>query len=277
MTGDPTTAVNSNWGAENRLGRIFDEDTDRTVMLAVDHGYFMGPTTDLEVPSETIEPLVPYADAIMLTRGVLRTSLSPRVDLPTVLRISGGNSILGDQMTDEKITTSVEEAIRCNASAVAVSVYVGSEHEHQTLMNLADTVNACEDVGIPVLAVTAVGKEMEKRDARYLALSCRISAELGAHFVKTYYCDGFEEVVEASPVPLICAGGPKSDDVIDTFRMARGAVDAGAYGLDMGRNIWQDDHPVAKIQAIRSVVHEDYDPEEATQLYEKLVEKEELE
>lgn len=274
---DPVTTVNSTWGLNNRLARIFDPDTQRTVMLAVDHGYFMGPTSKLEEPRRTIEPLAPYADALMLTRGVLRTSVDPRWDLPTVLRISGGNSILDEDISNERLTTTVQEAVRCNASAVAVSIYVGAEHEHQSLMNLAEAVNECEEAGIPVLAVTAVGKELEKRDARYLGLSCRIAAELGAHFVKTYYCDDFEKVVEATPVPLICAGGPKMETPKDAFQLAHDAVEAGAYGLDMGRNIWQDPAPVAKIRGIRAVVHEGYTPDEADQLYQKLVEKGELE
>src|SRR2546422_3719821 len=205
------------WGMRNRLSRIIKPETGRTVMLAVDHGYFMGPTHNLEEPRKTIEPLLAFSDAIMCTRGVLRTSIDPRSNVPIVLRVSGGASIIGDSLTNEAITTSVREAVRLNVAAMALSIFVGSEHEHQTLTNLGKLVDEGEEYGIPVLAVTAVGKELEKRDARYLALSCRIAAEFGAHVVKTYYCDNFEKVVNSCPVPVIIAGGPKLDSEIDAL------------------------------------------------------------
>lgn len=255
------------WGMENRMARIFRPGDGRTVMLAVDHGYFLGPTHRLENPRRTIEPLLPYADSLMLTRGVLRTSVPAAVDTPMVLRVSGGQSIVGDALSNEGITTSVREAIRLNAAGVALSIYVGTPHEHQTLMALSNLVNECEDHGLPVLAVTAVGKELEKRDARYLSLSCRIAAELGARMVKTYYAEGFDKIVEACPVPLVIAGGPKLETELDALEIARGAIDAGARGVDMGRNIWQNDHPVAMIRAIRAVVHEGAAPKEALEVY----------
>ncbi len=255
------------WGMENRMSRIFRPEDGRTVMLAVDHGYFLGPTHRLENPRRTIEPLLPYADSLMLTRGVLRTSVPPAVDTPMVLRVSGGQSIVGEALSNEGITTSVREAIRLNASAVALSIYVGTPHEHQTLMALSNLVNECEDHGLPVLAVTAVGKELEKRDARYLSLSCRIAAELGARMVKTYYAEGFDKIVEACPVPLVIAGGPKLETELDALEIAHNAIEAGARGVDMGRNIWQNDHPVAMIQAIRAVVHEAASPKEAFEVY----------
>lgn len=257
------------WGMRNRLSRIIKPDTGRTVMLAVDHGYFMGPTQKLEEPRKTIEPLLPYADAIMVTRGVLRTSVDPNADVPVVLRVSGGSSIVSESLSNEAITTSVRDAIRLNVAAMALSIFVGSPHEHQTLTNLAKLVNQGEESGIPVLAVTAVGKELEKRDARYLALSCRIAAELGAHFVKTYYCDGFEKVVKGCPVPLVVAGGPKLDTELDAFQLAYDAVREGAVGLDMGRNIWQSEHPVAMIKAIREIAHKNATVREAREVYEQ--------
>jgi len=255
------------WGLKNRLARIIKPHTGHTVMLAVDHGYFLGPIRKLEQPAKTIEPLLPYADAIMPTRGVLRRSIDPHMNTPVVLRVSGGNSIVGKNLANEGITTSIEEAIRLNVAAMALSIYVGTEYEHQTLLNLSKLVNEGEKYGIPVLAVTAVGKELVKRDARYLALCCRIAAELGAHFVKTYYCEEFEKVSGGCPVPLVIAGGPKLETELDAMQMAYDAIQEGAVGVDMGRNIWQSDHPVAMIRAIRAVVHENATPKEAYKLF----------
>ncbi len=238
-------------------------------MLAVDHGYFMGPTHKLEEPRKTIEPLLPYADALMLTRGILRTSVEPKANVPIVLRVSGGASIVGKDLTNEQITTSIRDAIRLNVAAVALSIFVGSEHEHQTLTNLGKLVSEGEEYGIPVLAVTAVGKELERRDSRYLALSCRIAAELGAHLVKTYYCEDFEKVVRGCPVPLVVAGGPKMETEMDAFQLAHDAIGQGAVGVDMGRNIWQSDHPVAMIRAVREIVHGKASVREANEVFEE--------
>ncbi len=258
------------WGMRNRLSRIIKPDTGRTVMLAVDHGYFMGPTHRLEQPRRTIEPLLPYADGLMLTRGVLRNCVDPTANVPIVLRVSGGASIVSGSLANEKVTTSVRDAVRLNVAAMAVSIFVGSEYEHQTLTSLGQLVNEGEEYGVPVLAVTAVGKELEKRDARYLALSCRIAAELGAHFVKTYYCEDFGKVVEGCPVPLVVAGGPKLETEMDAFQLASDAIGEGAVGVDMGRNIWQSDYPVAMIQAVREIVHRGASVREAKELFEGL-------
>jgi putative autoinducer-2 (AI-2) aldolase len=254
------------WGMKNRLSQIIKPETGRTVMLAVDHGYFLGPTTKLENARETIKPLLPYADALMLTRGILRTSVNPEANIPIVLRVSGGSSTVGKDLSNETITTSMEEAVRLNVAAVALSIFVGSEYEHQTLANLSKLVDSAQPCGIPVLAVTAVGKELEKRDARYLALSCRIAAELGATFVKTYYAEDFETIVESCPIPVIIAGGPKLETELDALKLAADAVQKGAAGVDMGRNIWQSPHAVAMIQAVRAVVHENARPEEALKM-----------
>jgi putative autoinducer-2 (AI-2) aldolase len=237
------------------MSRIFKSD-GKTVMLAIDHGYFLGPVSRLEDPKKTIEPLLPYTDALMLTRGVLRNCVSADVNVPVVLRASGGNSIVGKDLSNEGITVSIKDAARLNVSAVALSIYVGSGHEHQTLLNLAKLVDEGEEYGIPVLAVTAVGKELEKRDAKYLSLCCRIAAELGAHFVKTYYCDDFEKVVKTCPVPLVIAGGPKLDTEMDALHLVHRAIQSGARGVDMGRNVWQNKNPVGMIKAIRAIVHE---------------------
>jgi putative autoinducer-2 (AI-2) aldolase len=257
------------WGIKNRLARIIKPQTGRTVMLAVDHGYFLGPTKKLENVSRTIEPLMNYADALMLTRGILRTSVDPETSIPIVLRVSGGSSIIGEDLSNEVITTSIEDAIRLNVSAIALSIFVGSEYESQTLESLAMLVNMGQEFGIPVLAVTAVGKELSKRDSRFLSLACRIAAEFGASFVKTYYCEEFEKVVESCPVPIVIAGGPKLETELDAFEMAHDAINKGAVGVDMGRNIWQNNNPVAMLKAVRAVVHKNASPAEALEIFNK--------
>ncbi|HEY1249438.1 MAG TPA: 3-hydroxy-5-phosphonooxypentane-2,4-dione thiolase [Nitrososphaera sp.] len=263
------------WGMQNRLGRIIKRESGRCLMLAVDHGYFLGPTERLEVPRETISPLLPYADSLMVTRGVLRTSVDPKNNVPIVLRVSGATSIVGEDLSREAITTSIEEAIRLNASCLALSIFVGGKYEHQTLASLAKLVDEGEKYGIPVLAVTAVGKEMS-RDARYLGLACRIAAELGAHIVKTYYCDNFEQVVEGCPVPLIIAGGKKLPEP-EALKLAHDAVMHGAAGVDMGRNIWQSDWPVAMIKAVQAIVHRNVDAKEAYSIFLRETDKEKSE
>ena len=257
----------SSWGLRNRLARIIRPATGRTVMLAVDHGYFLGPTSGLEDPAATIAPLAPYADTLMLTRGVLRSSVDPRVDAPIVLRVSGGTSILSE-LSNEGIVTAMDDAVRLNAAGVALSIYVGAPHERQTLLSLAALVDEGERLGIPVLAVTAVGKDMV-RDVRYLSLACRIAAELGAHFVKTYYCDKFERLVRTCPVPVVIAGGKKLPEK-EALELAANAVRDGASGVDMGRNIFQSESPVAMIQAVRAVVHGGATAAQAYELFKSL-------
>lgn len=253
------------WGMRNRLARIIRPEDGRAVMLAVDHGYFLGPTSGLEEPRKTIEPLLPFADSIMLTRGILRTSVDPSANVPVVLRASGGTSIL-KELSNEDITVSIDDAVRLNVSALALSIFVGSEFEKQTLVSLARLVDEGERHGIPVLAVTAVGKDMA-RDARYLSLACRIAAELGAHLVKTYYCEEFEKVVESCPIPVIVAGGKKTPET-EALRLTYNAVQRGAVGVDMGRNIFQSDSPVGMIRAVRAIVHEKASVSEAFKVYE---------
>jgi len=252
------------WGKENRLSRILKGG--RTVMLAVDHGYFQGPTTGLEAPRKTITPLLPYVDSLMLTRGVLRTSVDPVVGVPIVLRVSGGTSIL-KELSDEVVTTSIEEAVRLNACAVAVSIFVGSPNEKQTLANLSELVNEGERFGMPVLAVTAVGREMA-RDARYLGLACRIAAELGASLVKTYYCEDFRKVVDGCPVPVVIAGGKKLPEK-DALQMAHNAMAEGAVGVDMGRNIFQSANPVGMVKAVQAIVHREEDMDSALKIFQE--------
>ncbi len=242
-----------NWGMQNRINRIIQSETGRCVMLAVDHGYFQGPTTGLRNISETITPLLPFTDALMITRGALRTWVSPDLAVAVILRMSGGASIL-QELSNETLTTSIEDAIRVHATAITCSVFIGGEYEKKSISNLAKLVNMGEKYGIPVLAVTAVGKDMT-RDSRYLGLSSRICVETGAHMVKTYYCDGFEEVIEAcGNVPVVIAGGKKQEEQA-ALTMAENAIRCGAVGVDMGRNIFQSSNPVGMIQAIRAVVH----------------------
>ncbi len=256
------------WGMKNRLSKIFSPETGRTVMLAVDHGYFLGPTSGLERIDLTIVPLLPYADTLMCTRGILRSIMPPTFTKGVVLRASGGPSIL-KELSNEEIAVDMEDAIRLNAAAVAVQVFVGGEYETQSIHNMTRLVDAGNRYGVPVLGVTAVGKDMA-RDAKYMRLATRMCAELGASYVKTYYVDeDFETVTAACPVPIVIAGGKKMPE-LDALKMAYNAVRQGASGVDMGRNIFQSKSPAAMIQAVGKVVHEAARPEEAYELFRSL-------
>ncbi|MDC4231071.1 MAG: 3-hydroxy-5-phosphonooxypentane-2,4-dione thiolase [Nitrosopumilus sp.] len=257
------------WGLKNRISQIIKPHDNRALMLAVDHGYFLGPTEKLENPRKVIAPLLKYCDSLMVTRGIQRTSVPATTETPIVLRVSGGSSIIGEDLSKEDITVSIQDAIRLNASALAMSIFVGSKYENQTITNLGKLVSEAEAYGIPVLAVTAVGKELGK-DARYLSLACRVAAEQGAHIVKTYYCDNFEKVVQSCPVPIIVAGGKKISER-DALQLTYNSIKGGAVGVDMGRNIWQSEHPVAMIKAVRSIVHGNSTVDQAYNLYKKLV------
>jgi putative autoinducer-2 (AI-2) aldolase len=256
------------WGMQNRLARIFNPASGKTVMLAIDHGYFQGPTTGLERVDINILPLIQFADALMLTRGMLRTTIPPADNRGIVLRASGGPSIL-KELSNEQIAVDIEDAVRLNVAAMAVQVFIGGEFETQSIHNMTRLVDLGNRYGIPVLGVTAVGKNMT-RDARYFRLACRICAELGAHFVKTYYiAEGFETVTASCPVPIVMAGGKKLPE-LEALEMAHRAVNEGAAGVDMGRNIFQSSAPQAMIQAVRKVVHEKVQPKEAHELYQEL-------
>jgi putative autoinducer-2 (AI-2) aldolase len=253
------------WGMQSRLGSIFSGPSGRTVMLAIDHGYFQGPTSGLERVDLDIVPIIGDADALMLTRGMLRAVVPPSAQIPVVLRASGGPSILGE-LSDEHLALDMQDAARLNAAAVAVQVYIGGVNESRTVANMTRLVDQGLQYGIPVLAVTAVGREMV-RDARYLRLACRIAAELGAQIVKTYYCEsGFESVTASCPVPVIMAGGKKLPE-LDALRMAHRAVQEGAAGVDMGRNIFQSDNPAGMLAAVRAVVHDDATPEDGHDIF----------
>ncbi len=254
------------WGMANRLAQLIQSD-GHCLFLPVDHGYFQGPTRKLEEPRKTLEPLLPYADAVFITRGVLRSSVDPDKAKPIILRVSGGSSVVGKDLANEGITTSMEEAIRLNVAAVGISIFVGTEYEKESLLNLSKLVDDGERYGIPVMAVTAVGKELEKREARYLALASRIAAELGARVVKTYWCENFDKVTKGCPVPVVMAGGPKVDTQRQVFDFVYDGMQKGAVGVNLGRNIWQDEHPVAMIKALRAVIHKNATPKEAEEIY----------
>jgi putative autoinducer-2 (AI-2) aldolase len=259
------------WGMKNRLARIFNPKTGRTVMLAIDHGYFQGPTTGLERVDLSIVPLIPYADTLMLTRGILRSVVPPATDKSIVLRVSGGSSIL-KELSNEGLAVAVEDAMRLNVCAMAVQVFIGGEYEKESILNMTRMVDRGTRCGIPTLAVTAVGKDMA-RDARYFRLATRICAELGAHYIKTYYVEkDFKTVTSACPVPIVMAGGKKIPE-LDALTMAYRAVQEGAAGVDMGRNIFQSDAPAAMIQAVRAVVHDNETPAKALELYKTLKSK----
>ena len=254
------------WGMKNRLNRLMPGG--RCFFMAMDHGYFQGPTTGLEKPSETVKPLLPYVDALFCTRGLLRSSIDPLNSKPIILRVSGGTSMVGKDLANEIITTSMEETIRLNASAVGISVFIGSDYEKETLRNLSELVNSCEGYGIPVMAITAVGKEMEKREARYLALCCRIVAELGARVVKTYWCEkDFEKVVRGCPVPVVIAGGPKCETEREVLEFVYDGIQKGAVGVNLGRNVWQNPNAEAMAKALRAIVHENAAPKEAHDIF----------
>ncbi|MDP6425015.1 MAG: 3-hydroxy-5-phosphonooxypentane-2,4-dione thiolase [Planctomycetota bacterium] len=256
------------WGMKNRLARIFNPKSGNTVMLAFDHGYFMGATTGLERIDITINPLLEYADTLMLTRGILRSLIPAGTEKSIVLRASGGPSILSE-LSNEGIAVDIEESIRLNVCAMAVQVFIGGEYEKQSIMNMTKLVDLGNRYGIPTLAVTAVGTDMV-RDAKYFRLATRICAELGAHYLKTYYVDeGFETVTSSCPVPIVIAGGKKRPELA-ALKMASNAIQQGANGVDMGRNIFQSDAPAAMLQAVRAVVHDGETPEAAFEIYETL-------
>jgi putative autoinducer-2 (AI-2) aldolase len=260
-------SANLDWGMKDRLSRIFSPCSGKAVMLAFDHGYIMGPTSGLERMDLVITPLMPYADCLMCTRGALRQIVPPTCGKPISLRYSAGSTVL-TELNDECVMN-IEEAVRLNASMLAVMVAIGSKFEALTIRNLTQTIDMGSRYGIPTLGVTAVGKELT-RDARYLSMASRVCAENGAHVIKTYYCENdFEQVTHSVPVPIVIAGGKKLPE-LDALKMARNAIDQGAAGVDMGRNIFQADHPIAMIQAVRAVVHDGEQPDKALDLYETL-------
>lgn len=255
------------WGMENRLSRLIKSD-GRCFFLPIDHGYFQGPTSCLEKPGRTIQDIIPYCDALFATRGVLRSCIKPNESIPIILRVSGGTSMVGKDLANEGLITSIDEIVRLNASAAGISIFVGTEYEKQTLLNLSSLVDQCEGYGIPVMAVTAVGKETSKMEARYLALSCRIAAELGAKVVKTYWCEkDFDKVINGCPVPVVMAGGPKCETELQVFEFVYDGIQKGSIGINLGRNVWQNSKPVAMAKALQAIIHKNAKPKEALDIY----------
>ncbi len=260
------------WGMKNRLSRLIKSD-GHCMFLPVDHGYFQGPTRKLEKPGETIAPLMQFADGLFVTRGVLRACVDPADSLPIILRVSGGSSVIGKNLAHEALTTPIQEAIRLNVAAVGMSIFVGSDYEYDSLVNLGKLVDECENNGIPVMAVTAVGKELEKRDARYLGLCCRIAAEFGAKVVKTYWCENFDKVTNGCPVPVVMAGGPKCETSTEVFEFVHDGMEKGAIGVNLGRNIWQHPYPSAVMKALRAIIHENASVKDADGIFQDEKEK----
>jgi len=258
------------WGKRNRLSEIVRED-GHALMLAIDHGYFMGPTTGMEKPAEAIAHLIPHIDSLMLSPGILTACVSPAFNKGIVLRASGGNTVLEPDIDNEGLILDAEQAVRLNASGVAVSVFIGAEHSHQTILNLTEMIRMAERLDLPVLGVTAVGKALkDKKEKRYLGHAARICAELGADIVKTYYCAGFEEVVAKCPVPIVVAGGPKLDTDKDVLELCYNSLQCGAIGVDMGRNVWQHQYPEAILSGVEAILHKGMKVKEAVELVESL-------
>ncbi|WP_020061060.1 3-hydroxy-5-phosphonooxypentane-2,4-dione thiolase [Bacillus sp. 123MFChir2] len=253
------------WGFQNRLHTILPDG--KAVMLAIDHGYFLGPIHGLERPHETVKKLLPYTDSLFLTRGVLNSCIQEECKTPMVLRVSGGATVVGKDLANETIVTPIKEALRHNVAGVGVSVFVGSDYETQTVTNLANVVSEAHDYGLPVLGITAVAKELQKREARFLALASRVCVEMGADIIKTYYCEDFEKITSTCPAPVVIAGGPKLDTIEAVLTITYNALQEGAVGVDMGRNIWQSEHPVAMIQSIHGIVKNKLNVKEALELY----------
>ncbi|WP_432632528.1 3-hydroxy-5-phosphonooxypentane-2,4-dione thiolase [Brachyspira sp.] len=261
---------NYSFGKKNRLSKIVMED-GRALMLAIDHGYFMGATHGMEMPKVQVEKLLPHIDSLMLSPGILTSQIDADFNKGIVLRASGGNTILESDIDNEGLILSAKNAVKLNASAIAVSIFVGAEHSHQTILNLTDAINDAMEYDLPVLGVTAVGKALkDKKEKRYLTHASRLAAELGADIVKTYYCEGFEEVVKKTTVPIIVAGGPKLDTYKDVLDLCYNAIQCGAIGVDMGRNIWQSDYPEAITAGVAHIIHKNSSVKEALELVESM-------
>lgn len=261
---------NYSFGKKNRLSKIVMED-GRALMLAIDHGYFMGATHGMEMPKVQVEKLLPHIDSLMLSPGILTSQIDADFNKGIVLRASGGNTILESDIDNEGLILSAKNAVKLNASAIAVSMFVGAEHSHQTILNLTDAINDAMEYDLPVLGVTAVGKALkDKKEKRYLTHASRLAAELGADIVKTYYCEGFEEVVKKTTVPIIVAGGPKLDTYKDVLELCYNAIQCGAIGVDMGRNIWQSDYPEAITAGVAHIIHKNSSVKEALELVESM-------
>jgi len=264
---------NYGWGMKSRLSKIFNPQSGRTLMLAFDHGYFLGPTSGLERLDLKIPPLAPYIDVFMGTRGALSACIEPALSYQkaVALRCSSGSSILNDDLSFETVSVSIEEAVRMNADCMAIQVFIGAKGQLSSIENVSKAIDTGNSYGIPTMGVVAVGKEME-RTPQYFRLATRMIAEFGAQIVKCYYCDDFETVTASCPVPIVIAGGKKLPEK-EALDMCYNALARGAAGVDMGRNIFQSDAPVAMVQAVRAIVHDGIDSKEAYDMYQELKNK----
>lgn len=257
----------TDWGIKNRMARIFNRKSGRTVMLAFDHGFLMGPTSGLERIDLNIAPLAEHADCLMGTRGMIRSSIPAENTKPICLRTDTGTTILTEM--NHNVLLDEAEAISMNVAAMAAMIAVGdAATEASTIANISRLVDIGNKYSIPVMGVTAVGKDMA-RDSRYFGLASRVCAENGASIVKTYYTEGFENVVAACPVPVVIAGGKKLPE-LEALELAYNAIQCGASGVDMGRNVFQSDAPLAMIKAVGGVVHDGLKPQEGFDLYETI-------
>ena len=262
-------AAHCGWGMQARLARMFDPRSGNTVMLAFDHGYIMGPTAGLERVDLVIPPLIPYVNVLMGTRGVFQSCLSPAAQVGRCLRLTYDSTVLYDDMSNGGgFAGDMETALRMDADCVAVQTFIGSPGESRSLELLCRAADAGARYGVPTLGVVAVGKEMERTE-KFFLLATRVLAENGANIVKSYYCEGFERVAAACPVPIVIAGGKKLPEA-EALEMAYRAIQEGARGVDMGRNIFQSDCPAGMAQAIGKVVHEGYTPQRAYEVYQEI-------
>ena len=262
-------AGNLDWGMKRHLSNIFDPKSGNTVMFAFDHGYFMGSTAGLERIDLVIPVLIDYIDVLMATRGALRTCVSPANRKGIALRVTSGSSMIDNDLSHEVVAVDIEDAVRMNADCMAVQTFIGAEGQKSSLENLSNVINAGMRYSIPTMGVVAVGKNMERTD-RFFKLATRILAELGANIIKTYYCDNFEEIVAACPVPIVVAGGKKLPEN-EALTLAYKSIQGGARGVDMGRNIFQSETPAAMIQAVRKIVHEKHTDKQAYEFYLNLI------
>ena len=254
------------WGMKNRLSRMFHPASGNTVMLAFDHGYIMGPTAGLERIDLVIPPLIPHVDVLMGTRGVIRSCIPPAAQTAKCVRVTYDSTVLFEDMSNGGgFACDIENAIQMNADCMAVQTFIGAPGESRSLELLARTADAGARYGIPTLGVVAVGKDMERIE-RFFQLATRVLAENGANVVKSYYCEGFERVAAACPVPIVIVGGKKLPEP-EALEMAYQAIQEGAHGVDMGRNIFQSDCPAGMAQAIAKVVHEGYTVAQAFEVY----------
>lgn len=257
------------WGMKKHLSNIFNPKSGNTVMFAFDHGYFMGSTAGLERLDLLLPKLAPYVDRFMGTRGAIRTCVAPETAKSIALRVTSGSSMLQEDLSHEVVAVNIEDAIRMNADCMAVQTFIGADGQLSSLDNLNQVINAGMKYSVPTLGVCAVGKDMARTD-RFFKLATRIIAEMGVQIVKTYDCENFEEVAAACPVPIVVAGGKKLPED-EALSLAYNVMRKGAHGVDMGRNIFQSEHPVEMAVAVGKIVHEGFTDQEALEFFQDAI------